>query len=158
MSSNCRDLEVSQHIQFAVHEVWEAVRHYVRVVKEIDSKSIGLCPQGFKSPWCRFSFAFFHLPFFFSWSSNDETKNIAHWSSKKSKPLPGLEPGISCSVGRRLIRWAIRAIRLKNHATHSTFYLYHNMLCILYVSSSSYNITSDHLRTTLQQLYRRFES
>ena len=29
-------------------------RHYVRVVKEIDSKSIGLCPQGFKSPWCRY--------------------------------------------------------------------------------------------------------
>ena len=30
-------------------------RHCVRVVKEMDSKSIGLCPQGFESPWCRFS-------------------------------------------------------------------------------------------------------
>ena len=28
-------------------------RHCVRVVKEMDSKSIGLCPQGFESPRCR---------------------------------------------------------------------------------------------------------
>ena len=27
----------------------------------------------------------------------------------KEKPVPGLEPGISCSVGRRLVHWAIRA-------------------------------------------------
>ena len=29
-------------------------RHCVRAVKEMDSKSIGLCPQGFESPRCRF--------------------------------------------------------------------------------------------------------
>jgi hypothetical protein len=29
-------------------------RHCVRVAKEMDSKSIGLCPQGFESPRCRF--------------------------------------------------------------------------------------------------------
>jgi hypothetical protein len=29
-------------------------RHCVRVVKELDSKSNGLCPQGFESPRCRF--------------------------------------------------------------------------------------------------------
>ena len=28
--------------------------HCVRAVKEMDSKSIGLCPQGFESPRCRF--------------------------------------------------------------------------------------------------------
>ena len=28
-------------------------RHCVRAVKEMDSKSIGLCPQGFESPRCR---------------------------------------------------------------------------------------------------------
>ena len=28
-------------------------RHCVRVAKEMDSKSIGLCPQGFESPRCR---------------------------------------------------------------------------------------------------------
>ena len=28
-------------------------RHRVRAVKEMDSKSIGLCPQGFESPRCR---------------------------------------------------------------------------------------------------------
>ena len=32
-------------------------RHYVRVAKEMDSKSIGLCPQGFESPRCRFAAA-----------------------------------------------------------------------------------------------------
>ena len=31
------------------------LRQCVRVVKEMDSKSIGLCPQGFESPRCRFS-------------------------------------------------------------------------------------------------------
>ena len=30
-------------------------RHCVRAVKEMDSKFIGLCPQGFDSPWCRFN-------------------------------------------------------------------------------------------------------
>ena len=30
-----------------------APRQCVRVVKEMDSKSIGLCPQGFESPRCR---------------------------------------------------------------------------------------------------------
>ena len=30
-----------------------AARHCVRAVKEMDSKSIGLCPQGFESPRCR---------------------------------------------------------------------------------------------------------
>ena len=30
------------------------LRQCVRVVKEMDSKSIGLCPQGFESPRCRF--------------------------------------------------------------------------------------------------------
>ena len=30
-------------------------RHCVRAVKEMDSKSIGLCPQAFESPRCRFS-------------------------------------------------------------------------------------------------------
>ena len=30
-------------------------RHCVRAVKEMDSKSIGLCPQGFESPRCRFT-------------------------------------------------------------------------------------------------------
>ena len=30
-------------------------RHCVRAVKEMDSKSIGLCPQGFESPRCRFA-------------------------------------------------------------------------------------------------------
>ena len=29
-------------------------RQCVRAVKEMDSKSIGLCPQGFESPRCRF--------------------------------------------------------------------------------------------------------
>ena len=29
-------------------------RQCVRAVKEIDSKAIGLCPQGFESPRCRF--------------------------------------------------------------------------------------------------------
>ena len=33
----------------------QSQRHCVRVVKEMDSKSIGLCPQGFESPWCRFT-------------------------------------------------------------------------------------------------------
>ena len=33
-----------------------------------------------------------------------------HRTDKKEKPLPGFEPGISCSVGRRLIHWAIRAL------------------------------------------------
>ena len=28
-------------------------RHCVRAAKEMDSKSIGLCPQGFESPRCR---------------------------------------------------------------------------------------------------------
>ena len=28
-------------------------RHSVRAAKEVDSKSIGLCPQGFESPRCR---------------------------------------------------------------------------------------------------------
>ena len=32
-------------------------RHCVRVVKEMDSKPIGLCPQGFESPRCRFILA-----------------------------------------------------------------------------------------------------
>ena len=32
-------------------------RHCVRAVKEMDSKSIGLCPQGFESPQCRFAIA-----------------------------------------------------------------------------------------------------
>ena len=32
-------------------------RHCVRVAKEMDSKSIGLCPQGFESPRCRFAAA-----------------------------------------------------------------------------------------------------
>ena len=31
------------------------IRHCVRAVKEMDSKSIGLCPQGFESPRCRIS-------------------------------------------------------------------------------------------------------
>ena len=31
------------------------IRHCVRVVKEMDSKSVGLCPQGFESPRCRSS-------------------------------------------------------------------------------------------------------
>ena len=31
------------------------VRHCVRVAKEMDSKSIGLCPQGLESPRCRSS-------------------------------------------------------------------------------------------------------
>ena len=31
------------------------IRHCVRAVKEMDSKSIGLCPQGFESPRCRSS-------------------------------------------------------------------------------------------------------
>ena len=30
-------------------------RHCVRTAKEIDSNSIGLCPQGFESPRCRFA-------------------------------------------------------------------------------------------------------
>ena len=30
-------------------------RHCVRAAKEMDLKSIGLCPQGFESPRCRFS-------------------------------------------------------------------------------------------------------
>ena len=30
-------------------------RHCVRASKEMDSKSIGLCPQGFESPRCRFA-------------------------------------------------------------------------------------------------------
>ena len=29
------------------------LRHWVRAVKEIDSKSFGMCPQWFESPWCR---------------------------------------------------------------------------------------------------------
>ena len=32
-----------------------AARHFVRAAKEMDSKSIGLCPQGFESPRCRFA-------------------------------------------------------------------------------------------------------
>ena len=31
----------------------ESLRHCVRVAKEMDSKSIGLWPQGFESPRCR---------------------------------------------------------------------------------------------------------
>ena len=30
------------------------LRHFVRVAKEMDWKSIGLCPQGLESPRCRF--------------------------------------------------------------------------------------------------------
>ena len=34
---------------------------------------------------------------------------IAHvYGAKAPKTSPGLEPGISCSVGRRLIHWALR--------------------------------------------------
>ena len=33
-----------------------SARQCVRVVKEMDSKSIGLCPQGFESPRCRLGF------------------------------------------------------------------------------------------------------
>ena len=32
---------------------WCTSRQCVRVAKEMDSKSIGLCPQGFESPRCR---------------------------------------------------------------------------------------------------------
>ena len=38
-----------------------AARQRVRVVKEIDSKSIGLCPRGFKSRRCRVFRVFFSL-------------------------------------------------------------------------------------------------
>ena len=34
------------------------LRHFVRVVKELDSKSIGLCPRRFKSCRCRHLFTF----------------------------------------------------------------------------------------------------
>ena len=36
--------------------VWH-LRECVRAAKEMDSKSIGLCPQGFESPRCRNSFS-----------------------------------------------------------------------------------------------------
>ena len=49
-------------------------RHCVRAVKEMDSKSIGLCPQGFESPRCRF----FCIP-----------------SCYKKRAAPGIEPGTS---------------------------------------------------------------
>jgi hypothetical protein len=35
-------------------------------------------------------------------------KTLTTKEKKKRESIPGLEPGISCSVGRRLIHWAIR--------------------------------------------------
>ena len=37
----------------------QTLRHCVRAVKEMDSKSIGLCPQGFESPRCRLTIWYF---------------------------------------------------------------------------------------------------
>ena len=54
--------EVTNTFAFAQPEHLEVVRitffhrHCVRAVKEMDSKSIGLCPQGFESPRCRYLF------------------------------------------------------------------------------------------------------
>ena len=36
-------------------------RQCVRAAKEMDSKSIGLCPQGFESPRCRLRYARIHV-------------------------------------------------------------------------------------------------
>jgi hypothetical protein len=41
--------------------VSDRTRHRVRVVKEVDSKSTGLCPREFESRRCRFFFSLCHV-------------------------------------------------------------------------------------------------
>jgi hypothetical protein len=55
----------------------------------MDSKSIGLCPQGFESPRCRFGVAC-----------------GGRFRSRVQMTPAGLEPAIPGSVGRCLIHWA----------------------------------------------------
>ena len=63
--------EVTNTFAFAQPEHLEVVRitffhrHCVRAVKEMDSKSIGLCPQGFESPRCRYLFPLHMRTMFF---------------------------------------------------------------------------------------------
>ena len=51
-----REREIEKEIEIESYPKKESVllsRHCVRVAKEMDSKSIGLCPQGFEFPRCR---------------------------------------------------------------------------------------------------------
>ena len=57
----CVSLSLSLSLTFSFHfhvlewpVLHHEARHCVRAAKEMDSNSIGLCPQGFESPRCRF--------------------------------------------------------------------------------------------------------
>ena len=53
-------------------------RHCVRAVKEMDSKSIGLCPQGFESPRRRFEAVFTSIAYMDNWCTpcGTRTRNL----------------------------------------------------------------------------------
>ena len=95
-------------------------RHYGRVVKATDLKSVGLCPRWFKSCWCRyfFIFIFFFIAYWLSDIFDSLTQigdhapiiissghaPISHGSQNNLRDVIHQDRGVSFSVGSAYIR------------------------------------------------------
>ena len=103
--------------------------HCVRAVKEMDSKSIGLCPQGFESPRCRF-IQLFRLPSLTRRGTRGlartfATSNVRFLDAKNQVPGyigPARQSGRANRTGAQLCRTrscTARAISCPNAGTGS---------------------------------------